>query len=74
MPRNNKDGADGFVRALSLLSQIGITIIACIGVGIFLGWLLDNWLNTSPWLMLVCTLLGVIAAFKSIFDFAKKIE
>lgn len=74
MSRKNKDGANGFVRAFSLLTQIGITIVACIGVGIFLGWVLDNWLGTSPWLMLVCTVLGIAAAFKSIFEFAKKVE
>jgi len=74
MSRKNNGGANDFVRAFSLLTQIGITIVACIGVGILLGWLLDTWLGTSPWLLLVCTLFGIIAAFKSIFDFAKKVE
>jgi len=73
MSRDDKGGAKEFARALSVLSQIGITIISCIGVGIFIGWLLDNWLGTAPWLLLVFTLLGIAAAFKSIFDFAKKI-
>jgi ATP synthase protein I len=57
---------------MSVLSQIGITIIACIGVGIFLGWFLDDLLGTSPWLLIVFTFLGIAAAFKSIFDFANK--
>ena len=74
MPRDKKGGANDFVRALSLLTQIGLTIVACIGVGIFLGWFLDRLLGTSPWLMLVFTILWILAAFKSIFDFANKIE
>ena len=73
MPRDKKNQAAGFVSALSLLTQIGITIVACIGVGIFIGWYLDRLLGTTPWLLLVFTLLGIAAAFKSIFDFAKKI-
>ena len=72
MARGDKEQKNEFARALAVLSQIAITIIACIAVGIFLGWLLDSWLGTSPWLLLVFTLFGIVAAFKSIFDFAKK--
>jgi len=70
---NNKQQRNEFARALSVLSQIGITIIACIAVGIFLGWYLDSLLGTSPWLLIIFTFLGIAAAFKSIFDFAKKL-
>jgi ATP synthase protein I len=60
------------MRAASSLSQIGIMIIACIAIGILIGRFLDNWLGTSPWLTVVFVFLGVAAAFKSIFDLAKK--
>lgn len=56
------------LRSLALLSQIGITIIACVMIGVFFGRFLDNLLGTSPWLLLVFSLLGAAAAFKSIFD------
>jgi len=72
MNGDDKGQGDGFIRALSFLSQIGVTIIACIAVGILLGRLLDSLLGTTPWLLLVFTLLGIVAAFKSIFDIAKK--
>ena len=72
MQRDKKPQQNEFARALAQLSQIGITIIACLGVGIFIGWYLDRLLDTTPWLLLVCSLLGIGAAFKSIFDFAKK--
>jgi len=73
MSRNGKPQQNEFVRAMSFFLQIGITIIACLAVGIFLGWILDRWLGTTPWLLMVFSFLGVGAAFKSIFDFAKKI-
>jgi len=63
-----------FGRAMAHFFQVSVSIIACLAVGVFLGWLLDRWLGTTPWLMFVCTFLGVCAAFKSIFDFAKKIR
>jgi len=72
MSRHNKGQQNEFLRALAFLSQIGITIVACVAVGIFSGWLLDRALGTSPWLLLVFTLFGIVAAFKSILEFAKK--
>ena len=59
-------------RALSVLSHMGATIIICVAVGLAAGYYLDKFLGTSPWMLLVFTLLGIGAAFKSIFDFAKK--
>jgi len=73
MSSNKKPRHNEFARAISLLSQVAISIIACIAVGIFLGWFLDRLLGTTPWLVFICTLLGIGAAFKSIFDFAKKV-
>lgn len=61
-----------FVRALSMLTQIGVMMVACILIGVFLGRFLDNLLGTSPWLLLACTFLGLGAAFKSMYDYSKK--
>jgi len=71
MPGDDKQ-RDGFIKSLSFLSQIGVTIIACIAVGILFGSFLDSLLGTTPWLLLVFILLGIVAAFKSILDLAKK--
>jgi len=73
MARGDKGQGNGFVQALALLTQIGFTIVACVAIGIFLGWLLDRWLGTEPWLLMVFTLLGIVAAIKSIIEFAKKV-
>jgi len=74
MPNDKKPQQNEFMKAMSFFMQISVSIIACLAVGIFLGWLLDRLLGTSPWLLMTCTFLGVGAAFKSIFDFAKKIK
>jgi len=59
------------VRALSSLSQIGILMVVCVLIGVFLGKFLDDRLGTTPWLLLVCSLLGVAAAIKAIYDMAR---
>ena len=60
------------IRALGLMSQIGFTAVVCVFIGVFLGRFLDDWLGTSPWLLLVFALLGCISAFKAMIDIAKK--
>ena len=52
--------------AVSAITHIGITIAACIVVGVFAGRFLDRLFGTSPGLLIVFSLLGVIAAFRTI--------
>ncbi len=35
--------------------------------GGLIGWLLDRWLHTSPWLLLVMLFLGIGVAFRNIY-------
>ncbi|NLV86096.1 MAG: AtpZ/AtpI family protein [Clostridiales bacterium] len=45
---------------------------ACVLIGVFLGRFLDNLLGTSPWLLLLFSLLGAGAAFKTLLDLGQK--
>lgn len=60
------------LQALALISQIGInmtvTILGCLIFGNFL----DNKLNTSPWLLFLFIILGVLAAFRNLYHMTKK--
>jgi len=73
MQNHKKTDTNEFGRALAMLSQVGISIIVCVAVGIGIGWFLDSVLGTSPWLLLIFTVFGIVAAFKSILEFAKKV-
>lgn len=55
-------------KAISNFSQVGVTMAASVLVGVFLGKFLDNFFNTSPWLLLLFSLFGVGAAIKSLFN------
>ena len=61
-----------FVKALALLSQVGIMMAVCILVGVLIGRFLDGLLGTGPWLLFLFSFLGVGAAFKSLFDLVPK--
>lgn len=58
-------------RFIAYFSQIGITIASSIFLGVLLGKYLDDWLGTSPWLLLIFSFLGVGAAIKVLFNIPK---
>jgi ATP synthase protein I len=72
MPRKNKGPHNQLLHALSFFSQVGITMAACVLIGVFLGKFLDGLLGTAPWLLLIFSLLGAAASFKALFDLAKR--
>jgi len=43
---------------IGLALRMGVEMVASLFVGAAMGWLLDRWLDTGPWLLLVCLLLG----------------
>ena len=49
--------ASGFAAAMKMSSEL----IAGVGVGTLIGWLLDKWLGTAPWAMAAFLLLGFAA-------------
>jgi ATP synthase protein I len=50
------------LRALAIMSQLGLSIAVPLGVGIFLGVWLDGQFHTSPWLTLAGIALGMVVA------------
>lgn len=59
-------------RRLAELSSIAMILPSSIAVGLFLGYLLDRWLGTAPWLLLIFTVLGVVSGLLSLFRALKK--
>ena len=56
------------LRALALFTQLGFHMAACVAVGVFLGKFADSRLGTGPWLLLVFSVIGVLSAFKVLYD------
>jgi F0F1-type ATP synthase assembly protein I len=60
------------IRMIGVLSTVGLTLVFATVIGLFLGLKLDEWLGTSPWLTVVCLLLGIIAGFRNLFISARR--
>jgi len=54
--------------------QIAAEIVAALGVGVGIGLLLDSWLGTKPWLMIIFVFLGAGAAFMNLMRVAKDLD
>jgi len=49
---------------MALVSVIGIQLAVSTIVGAGIGYLLDRWLGTEPWLLVLFFILGTIAGFR----------
>lgn len=47
--------------------RIGLEMVSSLVVGVGIGWLLDEWLGTGPWLLIVFFVLGSAAGMLSVF-------
>lgn len=61
--RRNKGPAKGFSQGHRILAEL---IGAPLGGGI-VGWLLDRWLETSPWILLTMVFLGFAVAVRNVY-------
>lgn len=53
-------------------SSVGLNLVFSTFVGLFMGYGLDKLFHTSPWLLIVFTILGIVAGFRELVRMAKK--
>ncbi len=54
--------------------RLGMEMLAALVVGGAIGFFLDRWLGTRPWLLLVCLLFGVAAGFVNAYRVSQRIS
>ena len=50
--------------------RVGVDLVAALVVGVGIGLLLDYWLDTKPWFLILFFLLGAAAGFLNVFRVA----
>ncbi|MCL2501422.1 MAG: AtpZ/AtpI family protein [Defluviitaleaceae bacterium] len=73
MPKLSKEERKKILRAAALMTQLAVGMIACVTISVFLGMFLDNRLGTSPVFILIFVFVGIAAAFKYMYDTAKRV-
>ena len=65
-----KQDRRGVQSGLGTALRIGIDLVAALAVGVGIGLLLDYWLGTKPWFLILFFLLGSAAGFLNVYRLA----
>lgn len=60
------------MRMLGAMSTVGFSFVFSMLIGFGLGYYLDTWLGTSPWLLLLFTLFGLAAGITNVYRTANR--
>ncbi len=61
-------------KAVAELTSIGMSMVLSTIIGMAGGYYADRWLGTTPWLMLLGLVLGIVAGFVSMLRSVKAAE
>tara|TARA_B100000586_G_scaffold162568_1_gene118484 strand:- start:45 stop:338 length:294 start_codon:yes stop_codon:yes gene_type:complete len=62
------------VASLGKALKIGTELVAAVVVGVLLGFILDNWFDTRPWLTISFFFMGVAAGILNVIRSAKSMH
>ena len=54
--------------------KLGTELVASVGVGTIIGFILDSWFDTKPWLIIIFFFLGSAAGMLNVIKTAKKMQ
>ena len=54
--------------------KMSTELVSAVVVGTIIGFILDNWFGTKPWLILIFFFVGVIAGIMNVVKSAKKMQ
>ena len=60
------------IQDLGFFSTVGMAMAFSIALGALIGYYLDQWLGTKPWLFFLFLGFGIAAAFRNLFILYKK--
>ena len=60
------------IKSLGFLSSLGISMVAASFIGLFIGYQLDRWLGSSPWMTLLWLGFGIASGFRNIFILTRR--
>ena len=54
--------------------KLGTELVAAVAVGTIIGFILDSWFDTKPWLIITFFFIGVIAGMLNVIRVAKNMQ
>ena len=72
--RARESGEPGPRGDFAMAMRMSLEIVTGVAAGGLIGWALDRWFGTAPWLLLVFVLLGVGAGIRNVIRIAADVE
>ena len=54
--------------------KLGTELVAAVGVGTIIGFILDSWFGTKPWLIIIFFFLGAASGMLNVIRAAKRMQ
>ena len=54
--------------------KLGTELVAAVVVGTIIGFILDNWFDTKPWLIIIFFFLGAVAGLSNVIRTANRMQ
>ena len=54
--------------------KLGTELVAAVGIGTIIGFILDNWFGTKPWLIIIFFFLGAAAGILNVIRTANRMQ
>jgi len=70
-PLSNNDKRGSF---MGVAFKLGTELVAAVVVGTIIGFILDSWFDTKPWLIIIFFFIGSIAGMLNVIRSAKKMQ
>jgi len=71
---SRQDKSSGHMGVLGTVGTIGMQLVAATFVGLAMGYFLDKWLGTDPWLLIIFLLLGIVTGFRDVYREAMRLQ
>lgn len=72
MPEGPRKDNDTLWRQLLRASTVGLNMVAFTAAGLAMGYFLDKFLGTRPWLTIIFLLIGIAGGFRELFKLAAR--
>ena len=72
--KKNPSNKDGEKSSFGKAFQLSTELVSAVLVATIIGFILDNWFDTKPWLIIIFFFIGVAAGIINVFRSAKKMQ
>jgi ATP synthase protein I len=69
-----RDKPSEAMQLLGNVGTIGMQLVVATFIGLAIGYYLDKWLGTGPWMLIIFLLLGIVAGFRDVYREAMRLQ